>query len=216
MTIPDVIQPQSLDDYLEIMTRAVFQAGVSWQLVEKKWAAFRAAFADFDVQTVSKFGEADIDRLSEDESILRSRKKIAATVDNARILLELQKQYGSLSSYLRSFDSYDALSADIRRRFQFIGELSVYYILFRIGEPVPPFEEWVQTIPGDHPRMREMVQKAQAELNPQTRQTQTGQAGPAGQAGQAGTAGPAGQKEQRGQRGQKGQKGQRGQGPKNR
>jgi hypothetical protein len=38
-----------------------------------------------------------------------------------------------------------------------VGELSAYYFLFRVGERVPPFEEWEQTVPGDHPRMREMI-----------------------------------------------------------
>jgi 3-methyladenine DNA glycosylase Tag len=166
VSIPDVIEPQKLDDYLEIMTRAVFQAGVSWALVDKKWAAFRKAFADFDVERVSRFDEDDMKRLCEDEGILRSKKKIQATVENAQIMRELDKEHGSFSAYLHSFASYEALSNDIRRRFRFVGELSVYYMLFRVGEPVPPFDAWVRTIPGDHPRMREMVEQAERAKKP--------------------------------------------------
>lgn len=159
MAIPERIEPQGLSDYLEIMTRAVFQAGVSWALVENKWDAFRRAFADFQVAKVARFKDADIERLSHDQSILRSKKKIAATVQNARIMLELEKQHGSFKNYLKSFGSYDELSADMRKRFKFVGELSVYYLLFRVGEPVPRFETWVETVPGDHPRLKEMVEQ---------------------------------------------------------
>jgi len=45
----------------------------------------------------------------------------------------------------------------LRKRFKFLGELSAYYFLFRVGEPVPRFEDWEKDIPGDHPRMREMI-----------------------------------------------------------
>jgi hypothetical protein len=45
----------------------------------------------------------------------------------------------------------------MRRRFTFLGEMNVWYVLFRCGRPVPRFEPWAKTIKGDHPRMREMV-----------------------------------------------------------
>ena len=48
----------------------------------------------------------------------------------------------------------------MRKRFKFMGDLNVYYFLFRIGQPVPNFEEWLTTIDGDHPKMREMVDLA--------------------------------------------------------
>jgi hypothetical protein len=51
----------------------------------------------------------------------------------------------------------------LKRRFHFLGELSVYYLLFLVGEDVPPFEEWERRVPGDHPRMREMVALARSE-----------------------------------------------------
>nr|MDQ2664369.1 hypothetical protein [Candidatus Eremiobacteraeota bacterium] len=60
------------------------------------------------------------------------------------------------------FESYDALAVDFRKRFKFMGEMNVWYFLFRVREPVPTFERWVQTIRGDHPRMAEMVERARA------------------------------------------------------
>src|SRR5215210_5408865 len=127
MAVPRRINPSSLNDYLEVMTIGVFQAGVSWALVEGKWDGFRRAFKKFDVQKVAAFTADDIDRLTEDESILLSCKKIAATVKNAQTMLELDARPGGFKKYLRSFDSYDQLSADLRKKFKFVGELTVYY-----------------------------------------------------------------------------------------
>ncbi|HEY9678362.1 MAG TPA: DNA-3-methyladenine glycosylase I [Drouetiella sp.] len=157
--IPGKITATKLADYLEIMTIAAFQAGVSWAMIQNKWKNFQAAFAKFDPETVANFGQKDIDRLMQDAGIMRTEKKIRGTIDNARAMLEMEKQHGSFQNYLRSFKSYEALSADIQKRFKYIGEMSVYYFLFRVGENVPPFEPWIVTIPGDHPRMREMVEK---------------------------------------------------------
>jgi 3-methyladenine DNA glycosylase Tag len=161
--VPGKIVPSKLADYLEIITIAVFQAGTSWAMVRNKWPNFRKAFAEFDPIAVSKFDQTDIDRLMQDTGILRSEKKIRGTIDNASALLALDSKYGSFQSYLRSFDGYDQLSADLQKRFKYLGEMSVYYFLFRVSEKVPPFEPWILTIEGDHPRMREMVEKAAAE-----------------------------------------------------
>lgn len=86
-----------------------------------------------------------------------------ATVENARTLLALDGEHGGFRTYLRGFAGYAELAGDLRGRFRFLGELSVYYFLFRAGEPVPRFEDWETTIPGDHPRMREMIAHARAQ-----------------------------------------------------
>jgi 3-methyladenine DNA glycosylase Tag len=157
MPIPEQIDAESLGDYLEVMTRAIFQAGVSWAMVDKKWPAFRKAFCNFDAKKIAAFKDSDIERLSQDASILRSPKKIAATVENARVLIATDKEFGGFKNYLRS-KNYKELNKDIHKRFKYMGELNVYYFLFRVKESVPDFEEWVVTIEGEHPRMREMVE----------------------------------------------------------
>ena len=159
-TIPDQIEEPKLNDYLEVMTRAVFQAGLSWASIAQRWEAFRTAFDGFDALRVAAYTEGDIDRLLHADGILHSARKIRATVHNAQALLELDAAHGTIETYLRSFPNYAALSADIKRRFKFMGEMNVWYFLFRVREPVPKFEKWVQTIPGDHPRMKEMVERA--------------------------------------------------------
>lgn len=169
MAIPERIVPAKLADYLEIMTRAVFQAGLSWALIESKWDEFGAAFHGFDPVRIAALTEAEIAYLSEDAKILRSRKKVVATVENAKTMLALEREYGTFAAYLRSFKEYDALRADLRKRFKYVGDVSVYYFLFRVGEPVPPYAQWATTVDGIHPRVREMLalggdESAQREL----------------------------------------------------
>lgn len=162
-TIPDVIEPRSLDDYLEVMARAIFQAGVRWKQIADHWDAYRTAFEEFHTAKVARYDDVDIERLLETPGVLRSPRKARAVVTNAQRLLETQTQHGDLRTYLRSFDSYEALAKDIKKRFPFMGDLNVYYFLFRIGEPVPRFEQWIETIAGTHPRMREMVDRARSQ-----------------------------------------------------
>ncbi|HEY9085476.1 MAG TPA: DNA-3-methyladenine glycosylase I [Candidatus Tyrphobacter sp.] len=162
-TIPEVIVPTGLGDYLEIMTRAVFQAGVSWKQIAAPWDAYRAAFENFDVARVADYGEADIERVLAVPGILRSPRKVLATVRNAQTLLQLDREGGGFEKYLHGFDGYEALAKELKRRFAFMGEMNAWYFLFRIGERVPLFESWVTTIPGEHPRMREMVMLARSQ-----------------------------------------------------
>jgi DNA-3-methyladenine glycosylase I len=142
------------------MTKAVFQAGVSWAMVDRRWTGFKRVFKNFDPAAVASFTDADLETMMADPEILHSKNKILGTIHNAKTMLALQEEFGSFKTYLRSKKSYEELSADIRKRFKYVGELSIYYFLFRVKEPLPPFESWITTIEGHHPRMREMVELA--------------------------------------------------------
>ncbi len=156
-TIPERIEPHGTADYLAVMSQAIFQAGLSWKLIASKWDAYLRLFEFFDPTLVASFGEGDVERLMADGGIVRTRKKIVGTIENAKTMLALVREYGSMAAYLRSFPTYDALAADLKARFAFLGDLSAYYFVFRVGERVPRFEDWEKTIRGDHPRMREMI-----------------------------------------------------------
>lgn len=160
--IPGVILDPQLPDYLDVMTRAVFQAGLSWAGIGKHWEQYREAFDGFDPRKVAAYTEGDVDRLMRAEGVLHSARKIRATIANAAALLELDRKHGGFANYLRSFPDYAALAADFKKRFKFMGDMNVWYFLFRVHEPVPQFEHWVKTIPGDHPRMKEMVERARS------------------------------------------------------
>jgi 3-methyladenine DNA glycosylase Tag len=157
MAIPEPIEPQRLADYLAVMSRAVFQAGLSWKMIEARWNDYLRLFEGFDPLVVASFDSTDIERILNDGGAVRVYKKVGATIENAKTMLALDREHAGFRNYLRSFGSYETLAKDLRKRFKFLGELSAYYFLFRVGEPVPRFEDWERAIPGDHPRMREMI-----------------------------------------------------------
>ena len=105
-TIPDVIEPASLADYLELMTRAVFQAGVRWKQIAEPWEAYCEAFASFDPNRVAAFDAFDVERILATPGILRTPRKVHATIANAGALLQTDRDYGGFANYLASFDSY--------------------------------------------------------------------------------------------------------------
>ena len=154
------IKAPSPADYLAVMSRAVFQAGLSWAAIDRQWDSLCEAFGGFDPQRVARYREADIRRMLAHPGIPHSERKIRATIRNAQTMLDLDREYGGFRRYLQSFKNYAAAGVDIKQRFSQIGEISVYYFLFRVGERVPPYGRWIKTVEGDHPRIREMVSAA--------------------------------------------------------
>jgi DNA-3-methyladenine glycosylase I len=139
---PAQIQPKQLSDYLEVMSKAAFQSGMSWSVVEKKWSGTREALSGFDPEVIAGFTPLDIDRLMTDTRLIRNRKKLEAIVHNAGQMLELEREHGSFKAYLESHGDFEATVKDMRKRFKFLGELGAFYFLYVVGEPVPPYEEW--------------------------------------------------------------------------
>ena len=139
---PERIDPQTLGDYLEVMTKAVFQSGISWRVVESKWPGIREAFKGFDAKSVASLTPFDLDELAQDKRVIRNRRKLEAIVENARRMLELEEAHGGLRSYLRSHGGFDATVRDLRKQFKFMGEFGCYYFLHVVGEEVPDHEEW--------------------------------------------------------------------------
>lgn len=80
-----------------------FQAGLSWITILKRREGFRKAFKNFDLRKVARMNEADIERLMQDEGIIRNRAKIVATIRNANLVLDLQINGQSISEIAWSF-----------------------------------------------------------------------------------------------------------------
>ena len=140
---PEQIVPQSLNDYLEVMTKAVFQSGMSWKVVNSKWPGFQAGFQGFDVAAVAAMDESAIDDLAADTRIIRNRRKIAATVHNAQRLIELEEEYdGDIRNYLRAHADFYAALKDVRKQFKYMGDTGTYYWLYVLGEDVPDYGEF--------------------------------------------------------------------------
>src|SRR3972149_2504828 len=121
---PTQITPRTLGDYLEAMSRPVFQTGMSWRVVDKKWPGTREAFKGFDVNKVARMGDPEIDKLVQDTRVTRNRRKIEAIIENANRIVQLEREYGSFRKYLRSHDDFEALVKDLRKQFKFLGDRS--------------------------------------------------------------------------------------------
>jgi len=130
------------------------QAGLSWLTILKKREHYRRAFARFDARKVATFGSADTRRLLADEGIVRNRLKIASTIDNARALLAVRKEFGSFDTFVWSFvrgtpvqnrwrslkevpaetAESQALSRALRQRgFRFVGPTIMYAFMQAVG-----------------------------------------------------------------------------------
>ncbi|MEO6521817.1 MAG: DNA-3-methyladenine glycosylase I [Mucilaginibacter sp.] len=79
------------------------QAGLSWITILRRREGYRKAFANFDVQKVAKFDQNDVDRLLQDVGIIRNKLKVASTIRNAQLFIEIQKEFGSFDKYLYGF-----------------------------------------------------------------------------------------------------------------
>jgi 3-methyladenine DNA glycosylase Tag len=139
---PAQITPAGLADYMDVLTKAVFQPGMSWAIVDKKWPGTREALHGFDPVAIAELTPPEIDTLATDTRLIRNRKKIEATVHNAGAMLAAEREFGSFPAYLSSFGDFDALVKDMRKRFKFLGEMGAYYFLYVVGEPVPDYDTW--------------------------------------------------------------------------
>ena len=134
----------------EILMLEGFQAGLSWQIILRKREGFRKAFKNFDPKKVAKFTEADIERLMQDEGIIRARAKIQATIDGAKIFLAMEKSGESFSSFIWNFvngkpiqnsgplpaksELSEKISKELKKRgFKFVGPVIVYAWMQAIG-----------------------------------------------------------------------------------
>jgi len=83
-------KPPDDSAYFENLTRCIFQAGLSWRTVADKWPNFKMAFDGFDVDKVASYAEKDVERFMGDKGIVRNRRKIMATIDNAKEFRRIQ------------------------------------------------------------------------------------------------------------------------------
>lgn len=154
MEAPKKIEPGSLADYLEVMSKAVFQTGISWKVVEAKWPGIREAFRGFEPAALVALRPDELDALTADPRVIRNRRKIEAIIENAREMLEIERQNGAFRSYLRSHGGFEETVKDLRKRFKFLGDMGAYYLLWVVNEEVPSYEDWCASRPDGRPAGR--------------------------------------------------------------
>ena len=142
-------KPNFNDKYLfEMLILESFQAGLSWECVLNKREDFRKAFDNFDIDKISKYNDEKIKDLLLNEKIIRNKLKIRASINNAKIFKELQKEYGSFYNYLKTFTNgkiiheigktksnlSDNISNDLKKRgMKFVGSTIIYSYLQAVG-----------------------------------------------------------------------------------
>ena len=143
--------PKDDAGHFDVMSKAIFTAGLSWKMVENKWPDFRKAFGNFSPAKVAKLGEKDVQALMKDTKIVRNEKKIRATIENARTVLDLEKEHGSVKEYLDSFGTKEKLVLeDLQRRFKFMGPSTARMYLWMAGYPLTPTKDEKMWMKG-HP-----------------------------------------------------------------
>lgn len=136
-------RPVSDDAYFENMSRVIFQAGLKWNVIEKKWPTTRKAFERFSIAKVACFTDVDVKRLLKDEGIVRNRDKVCATIQNAIEFQNIKKQHGSFQTYLDSLDkskNYSLVVKELTKQFKRLGPSSASLFLYTVGENIEPFD----------------------------------------------------------------------------
>lgn len=143
----------SYDDrhLFEMLILESFQAGLSWECILNKRENFRKAFDDFDVLKVSNYNSLKVEELYHNKKIIRNKRKIVASIKNAKVFLDIQKEYGSFSDYIWAFtdskvikrtssenissnELSDKIAKDLKRRgMSFVGTTIIYSYLQAIG-----------------------------------------------------------------------------------
>jgi DNA-3-methyladenine glycosylase I len=147
--------PQHDDQKLfEFLILEGAQAGLSWTTILNRRAGYRKAFSNFDAKKVSKYTQKHIDELLKDESIIRNKLKINSAINNAKLFLKIQSEFGSFDKYLWGFVNHkqiknkfkkhselpatseisEKLSKDLKKRgFNFVGPIICYALMQAIG-----------------------------------------------------------------------------------
>lgn len=139
------------DKLFEMLILECFQAGLSWITILKKREAFREAYDNFDMDKIIDYDDEKIEELMNNPSIIRNRLKIEASINNARVFRDIQKEFGSFSKYIWGFtenktltdteENYltkshtsDIVTKDLKKRgMKFVGSVTIYSYLEAIG-----------------------------------------------------------------------------------
>ncbi len=133
----------------ELLILEMFQAGLSWETILKKRENFRLAMDNFDYERIVNYDEEKINELMNNKGIIRNRRKIEATINNTKVFLSIQKEYGSFANFIWSFTNNDVLYIDSKithnelsdkvssilkkKGMKFVGTIIIYSYLQAIG-----------------------------------------------------------------------------------
>ena len=135
-------------EIFELLILESFQSGLSWLTILKKRENFRKAFDNFDYEKIAEYDDDKIDELLSNEGIIRNKAKINATINNAKVFMDIQEEFGSFDDYIWDFTDGEIIKAeyetesdlskkiakDLKKRgMKFVGPKTVYSFLESIG-----------------------------------------------------------------------------------
>ena len=132
-------RPSGDSAYFENICRIIFQAGLNWSVVDKKWSTTKRAFDGFSTEKVSRFTDSDVARLMKDGGIVRNKGKISAIIQNAKEFERIKKEYGSFQAYMDKLDkshNYSSVVKELSGRFKWLGPSSANIFLYSVGEKI--------------------------------------------------------------------------------
>jgi DNA-3-methyladenine glycosylase I len=130
------------------------QAGLNWMTILRRREGYRRAFDGFDYNKIAKYTEKDVERLLQDEGIIRNKLKVNSAILNAQVFLEIRKEFGSFSDYIWAFvdnkpinnnvkswkevpattEISDAISKDLKKKgMKFVGSTIIYAFMQAVG-----------------------------------------------------------------------------------
>jgi DNA-3-methyladenine glycosylase I len=125
------------DELFERLMFEINQAGLNWILILRKQENFRKAFDSFNIEKVANYGESEVNRLMNDQGIIRNRLKINAAIENAKAILKIRKENGSFSKWLESYSkktgSLEEWTRLFKKHFKFTGGEIVNEFLISTG-----------------------------------------------------------------------------------
>ena len=141
--------PKYDDDYLfELLILEMFQAGLTWECILNKRESFRKAFDNFNYRKISQYDSNKINKLLNNKDIIRNKLKIKASINNAKVFINIINEFGSFSNYIWGFtdgkiikadyktksELSDKIAKDLKKKgMKFVGSTTIYSYLESIG-----------------------------------------------------------------------------------
>ncbi|MCY3411924.1 MAG: DNA-3-methyladenine glycosylase I [Candidatus Heimdallarchaeota archaeon] len=138
--IPPRKRPDTDNEYFEILSKAVFQAGFSFKVVHNKWSGIKKTFSDFNPQIIASWGPPEIADALDAPEMIRNSNKINAIVSNANTFNQLASEYGSFGKYVDFLleKPYEERKKALSAQFKWLGKTGSYFFFYSINDPDMP------------------------------------------------------------------------------
>jgi DNA-3-methyladenine glycosylase I len=132
-------KPPNDKAYFENLIRCIFQAGLNWRVISNKWPFFIKAFDNFDLDIIAGYDEKKVNELLENKKIIRNKRKILATIENAKEFKRIIKDSGSFQNWLEEQDTtnnYSSVKKQLSKKLKHVGDTTAHIFLYTVGEDI--------------------------------------------------------------------------------